>query len=62
MPSKYYFDIQGEIVGGASGSPVFDSETGQLVGVAFASRVGGSTYGCAVHAKYLKEMYDKETK
>lgn len=62
MPSKYYFDIQGEIVGGASGSPVFNSRTGQLVGVAFASRVGGSTFGCAVHAKYLKEMYDKETK
>lgn len=62
MPSKYYFDIQGEIVGGASGSPVFCTETKQLVGVAFASRVGGSTYGCAVHAKYLKEMYEKETK
>lgn len=62
MPSKYYFDIQGEIVGGASGSPVFDIETGQLAGVAFGSRVGGSTYGCAIHAKYLKEMYDKETK
>lgn len=60
--SKYYFDIQGEIVGGASGSPVFDSKTRRLVGVAFASRVGGSTYGCAMHAKYMKEMYDKETK
>lgn len=60
--SKYYFDVQGEIVGGASGSPVFRREDGQLVGVAFASLVGGSTYGCAVHAKYLKEMYDKETK
>lgn len=62
MPSKYYFDIQGEIVGGASGSPVFHSDNGRLVGVAFASRVGGSTYGCAVLAKYLKEMYEKETK
>ncbi len=62
MPSKYFFDIQGEIVPGASGSPVFNSKTGQLVGVAYASLVGGSTFGRAVHAKYLKEMYDKETK
>lgn len=61
-PSKFYFDIQGEIVSGASGSPVFNSKTGVLEGVAFASRVGGSTYGCAIHAKYLKEMYEKETK
>lgn len=60
MPSKYYFDIQGEIVGGASGSPVFNLKNGQLVGVAFASRVGGSTFGCAVHAKYLKDMYVEE--
>lgn len=62
MPSKYYFDVQGEIVPGASGSPVFSKETGKLVGIAYASLTGGSTFGRVVHAKYLKEMYDKETK
>ncbi len=61
-PSKYDFDLQGEIVPGASGSPVFESNTGCLVGVAYAHLVGASTFGRAVQAKYLKEMYDKEVK
>lgn len=61
-PSKYDFDIQGEIVGGASGSPVFETATGQLVGVAYARLIGGATFGRAVQAKYLKEMYDAEVK
>lgn len=61
-PSKYDFDIQGEIVGGASGSPVFETVTGQLVGVAYARLVDGATYGRVIQAKYLKEMYEKETK
>ncbi|MCM1163667.1 MAG: FHA domain-containing protein [Muribaculaceae bacterium] len=60
MPSKYYFDIQGEIVGGASGSPVFCSKTGRLMGIAYGHLIGGSTYGRAIHAKYLKKMYDEE--
>lgn len=59
-PSKYFFDIQGEILGGASGSPVFETESGALVGVAFSRLVDGTTYGRAMQAKYLKEMYNKE--
>lgn len=62
MPSKYYFDIQGEIVPGASGSPIFCTKTGRLMGIAYGHLLGGSTYGRAIHAKYLKEMYDNETK
>lgn len=61
-PSKYDFDIQGEIIGGASGSPVFETKYGTLVGVAYSRLVKGTTYGRAIQAKYLKEMYDKEVK
>lgn len=61
-PSKYFFDVQGEIIGGASGSPVYEVATHQLVGVVYARLVDGATYGRVVQAKYLKEMYDKETK
>lgn len=59
-PSKFDFDIQGEIIGGASGSPVFEASTGKLVGVAYSRLVDGTTYGRAIQARYLKEMYDKE--
>lgn len=59
-PSKYYFDIQGEIVSGASGSPVFCSKTGRVMGIAYGHLMGGATYGRAIHAKYLKKMYDEE--
>ncbi len=59
-PSKYDFDIQGEVRGGASGSPLFSPKTGQLVGVVYYTL--GGTYGRAVQAKYLKEMYDEATK
>lgn len=62
QPSKYDFDIQGEVVGGASGSPLFDTKTGRLVGVIYAHYVDGATYGKACQAKYLKEMYEKEVK
>lgn len=60
VPSKYSFEIQGEVVGGASGSPVYNPENGQLVGVLWGYRGGGTTYGQACQAKYLKKMYDEE--
>ncbi|MDM8240760.1 FHA domain-containing protein [Phocaeicola barnesiae] len=59
MPSKYTFDFQGESVGGASGSPIFN-EKGQLVGVLWGRRPEGITFGRACQAKYLKEMYNEE--
>lgn len=58
-PGKYDFEFQANSVGGSSGSPVFNDK-GQLVGVLYGgySIAGGSTK--AVHAKFLKKMYDEE--
>ena len=60
IPSKYSFEFQGESLGGASGSPIFDPKTGNLVGVLWGGWAAGATYGHACQAKYLKEMYDEE--
>lgn len=60
MPSKYNFEFQGESVGGASGSPIFNPKTGELVGVLWGGWAGASTYGQAVQAKYLKKLYEDE--
>ena len=56
-PGRYDFEFQANSVGGSSGSPVFNSK-GQLVGVLYGgySIAGGSTK--AVHAKFLKNLYD----
>ena len=58
-PGKYDFEFQANSVGGSSGSPVFNDK-GQLVGVLYGGYAvaGGSTK--AVHAKFLKKMYDEE--
>lgn len=58
-PGKYDFELQTNSVSGSSGSPVYNKK-GQLVGVLYAgySIAGGSTK--AVHAKFLKKMYEKE--
>ena len=58
--SKYTFEFQGESIGGASGSPIFNKKTGKLVGVLFGHWAVGSTFGRACQAKYLKEMYKEE--
>ena len=58
IPSKYSFEFQGEALGGASGSPIFDSKTGKLVGVLWGGWAAGATYGHACQAKYLQEMYN----
>lgn len=57
-PSKYYFEFQANSVAGSSGSPVYN-EKGELVGILFGgySIAGGATK--AIHAKYLKKMYDE---
>ncbi len=58
-PGKYYFEFQANSVAGSSGSPVYNKK-GQLVGVLFGgySIAGGATK--AVHAKFLKKLYDEE--
>lgn len=60
VPSKYSFEFQGESLGGASGSPIFNAETFQLVGVLWGGYTTGATYGLACQAKYLKRLYDEE--
>lgn len=56
VPSKYTFELQSEVIGGASGSPVFDTH-GRLVGVVWGSAASGTTFGQACQSKYLKELY-----
>ena len=58
-PSKYDFEFQTNSVAGSSGSPVFTSD-GQLVGILYGgySIAGGATK--AIHAKFLKKMYEDE--
>ncbi len=58
-PGKYTFEFQGESVGGASGSPIFDKK-GQLVGVLWGGWANASTFGLACQAKYLIKMYNEE--
>lgn len=60
VPSKYSFEFQGESLGGASGSPIFNAETFQLVGVLWGGYTTGATYGLACQAKNLKRLYDEE--
>lgn len=56
-PGRYDFEFQANSVGGSSGSPVFNTK-GQLVGILYGgySVAGGSTK--AVHAKFLKNLYE----
>jgi pSer/pThr/pTyr-binding forkhead associated (FHA) protein len=61
VPSRYDFEFEGESVGGASGSPIFDDK-GRLAGVLWGRWAAGTTYGKACQAKWLKELYDKEVK
>ena len=60
VPSKYNFEFQGESVGGASGSPIYNPKTGQLVGLLWGGYAGAATYGQAVQAKYLLKLYEDE--
>lgn len=57
-PSKYTFEFDSNSYGGSSGSPLFNNK-GQLVGV-LSSGFAGTTVTYAVHAKYLKKMYEDE--
>lgn len=57
--SRFDFEFQGESIGGASGSPIFD-EYGHLTGVLWGGWTTGTTFGKACQAQWLKELYDKE--
>lgn len=54
---EYNFQLQSNVVGGQSGSPIIDKK-GRLVGVCWGSIRGTEVaYGCNI--KHLKELYDK---
>jgi V8-like Glu-specific endopeptidase len=56
-PTDNQFQIQSNVVGGQSGTPIIDKNH-RLVGVVWGSHRGTEVaYGCNI--KHLKEMYDK---
>lgn len=57
-PGEIDFEFQGEELGGASGSPIFDRK-GHLVGVLWGGYIGTATFGTACLVKHIKELYDK---
>ena len=56
-PGKYQFSLQGEVFGGASGSPILDRK-GRLVGVVNQS-IRFTTMSEGVLAKHAKDLFDK---
>lgn len=57
-PERYTIDLQGEVIGGTSGSPVFDQK-GRLIGVISSHYTVGSTMGRCERIRYAKELYDE---
>ncbi|MBQ9677379.1 MAG: FHA domain-containing protein [Prevotella sp.] len=56
-PNEHQFQIQSNVVGGQSGSPIIDKDR-RLVGIVWGSHRGTEVaYGANI--KFLKEMYDK---
>ena len=56
-PERYTIDLQGEVIGGASGSPGVDQK-GRLIGVISSHYTLGSTMGRCERIRYAKELYD----
>lgn len=56
LPGQYDFEVQESSIEGSSGSPIFNTN-GQLVGILSKAFAGAST--CAVKAKFLRELYEK---
>lgn len=59
-PGKFEFDLQGEVFGGASGSPILD-RNGHLIGIVNKS-IRYTTMSRGVLAKYAKELFEKAEK
>lgn len=57
-PEEYNFQLQGESIGGCSGSPICDRR-GRLIGIIWGKSNVVTTMSYGVHAKYAKELNDK---
>lgn len=61
VPSKYSFELQGEVGPGASGSPVYNpGQDGKWYGIVWGMRGSASTYTMASQAKYVRQLYENE--
>ena len=58
-PDRYSFEYQGESIGGASGSPIFNPKNGMLYGVNWGRWTAGATFGKACKAQFLRELYNE---
>jgi V8-like Glu-specific endopeptidase len=58
-PDRYSFEYQGESLGGASGSPIFNPKNGMLYGINWGRWTAGATFGQACKAPYVKELYEE---
>lgn len=58
IPGEFTFELQGEAIGGSSGSPIC-TKRGKLAGVLYAKSTHLTTGSFGIHAKYAKEMNDK---
>lgn len=58
QPERYTIDLQGEVIPGTSGSPVFDKR-GRLIGVISSYYTIGSTMGRCERIIYAKELFDE---
>lgn len=57
VPGKNYMELQGQVLGGASGSPILN-KAGQLVGI-ISRAVPGTTISYGLLAKYAVKLYNK---
>lgn len=60
-PNRYYFLLEHGVEFGSSGSPVLDA-SGRLCGIAWGTTFGNDAVTVANHARYIKELYDREVK
>ena len=56
-PGKSDIELQGEVIGGASGSPILD-KNGRLVGVAYKT-IPTTSISYGISAKYAVELFEK---
>lgn len=56
--NKYSFYFNAPSFGGASGSPLFSSQGGKLIGILSAGRQGSDNFNIAIKASHARELLD----